>query len=50
MQVIWSSGGSEEWSEEGRRVAGVLPRTTFVAHSGGRWPQVRPASSYAFAY
>ncbi|KAL8115663.1 hypothetical protein AgCh_022238 [Apium graveolens] len=43
MQVIWSSIWSEEWTEEGRRVAKALPQATFVTHSGGRWPQVRPA-------
>lgn len=45
MQVIWSSIWSEEWSEEGRHVAKALPQAAFVTHSGGRWPQVRPAGS-----
>lgn len=40
MQVVWSSGWSKEWSEEGRRVASALPQASFVTHSGGRWPQV----------
>jgi len=39
MQVVWSSGWSKEWSEEGHRVASVLPQASFVTHSGGRWPQ-----------
>lgn len=39
MQVVWSSGWSKEWSEEGRRVASALPQASFVTHSGGRWPQ-----------
>ncbi|CAA7027558.1 unnamed protein product [Microthlaspi erraticum] len=39
MQVIWSRGGSQEWDEEGRRVAEALPKAKFVTHSGSRWPQ-----------
>lgn len=39
MQVVWSQGWSEEWSREGDRVAGALPRASFVTHSGGRWAQ-----------
>ncbi|KAL5060989.1 hypothetical protein RYX36_032593 [Vicia faba] len=39
MQLIWASGWSEEWSREGKRVAGALPRAKFVTHSGGRWAQ-----------
>ncbi|CAN8244721.1 unnamed protein product [Cochlearia groenlandica] len=39
MQVIWSSEGSKEWSEEGHRVANALPKAKFVTHSGSRWPQ-----------
>ena len=41
MQVVWSSGWSNEWSEEGRVVANSLPQASFITHSGGRWPQVR---------
>lgn len=41
MQVLWSSGWSKLWSEEGSRVADALPQAKFVKHSGGRWPQVR---------
>ncbi|KAL4293757.1 hypothetical protein AHAS_Ahas18G0160000 [Arachis hypogaea] len=40
MQVLWSSGWSKEWSDEGNRVARALPWANFVTHSGGRWPQV----------
>ncbi|XP_027158855.1 protein AUXIN RESPONSE 4 [Coffea eugenioides] len=39
MRVIWSSGSSKEWSEEGSRVADALSQATFVSHSGGAWPQ-----------
>ncbi|MED6218653.1 hypothetical protein PIB30_028493 [Stylosanthes scabra] len=39
MQVLWSSGWSKEWSDEGNRVARALPQAKFVTHSGGRWPQ-----------
>ncbi|XP_057722777.1 protein AUXIN RESPONSE 4 [Arachis stenosperma] len=39
MQVLWSSGWSKEWSDEGNRVARALPQANFVTHSGGRWPQ-----------
>lgn len=39
VQVIWSSGWSDEWSGIGRRVAEALPEAKFVWHSGGRWPQ-----------
>ncbi|XP_031260682.1 protein AUXIN RESPONSE 4 [Pistacia vera] len=39
MQVLWSSGWSKLWSEEGSRVADALPQAKFVKHSGGRWPQ-----------
>jgi pimeloyl-ACP methyl ester carboxylesterase len=42
LQVIWSGGSSDEWSEEGRRVANALPQATFITHSGGQWPQVCP--------
>ena len=41
MQVVWCSGWSKEWSEEGRKVADALPQAKFVTHTGGRWPQVR---------
>ncbi len=41
MQVIWSSGLSNEWIEKGRQLAEVLPHAAFVTHSGGCWPQVR---------
>lgn len=40
IQVIWSNNWSNEWSVEGHRVADVLPRASFVKHSGGRWAQV----------
>ncbi|KAL5980952.1 hypothetical protein ACLOJK_028872 [Asimina triloba] len=39
VQVLWSSSWSEEWIEEGRRVADKVPQAKFVTHSGGRWPQ-----------
>ncbi|KAL6558061.1 hypothetical protein OROMI_018411 [Orobanche minor] len=35
IRVIWS----DEWSDEGRRIADALPQATFVTHSGGRWIQ-----------
>ncbi|GAB2228950.1 hypothetical protein Droror1_Dr00023084 [Drosera rotundifolia] len=38
IQVVWSSGVSEEWSEEGKQVAQVIPGAKLVTHSGGRWP------------
>lgn len=41
VKVLWSSGWSKEWSEEGGRVADALPHAIFATHSGGRWPQVR---------
>lgn len=41
MQVIWSSGLSEEWIKKGQQVADALPQAAFVTHSGGCWPQVR---------
>ncbi|PSS10136.1 Protein AUXIN RESPONSE like [Actinidia chinensis var. chinensis] len=47
MQVVWSSGWSKEWSEEGRRVANALPQASFVTHSGGRWPQDDSADEIA---
>lgn len=40
MQVIWSDGWSQEWTEEGNRIAQALPSSSFVTHSGGRWAQV----------
>ncbi|KAL3538106.1 hypothetical protein ACH5RR_001472 [Cinchona calisaya] len=39
MRVIWSSGSSKEWGEEGSQVADALPQATFVTRSGGPWPQ-----------
>ncbi|KAK6915575.1 Alpha/beta hydrolase fold-1 [Dillenia turbinata] len=39
IQVLWSSGWSKEWTEEGHRVAKAIPRAKFVGHAGGRWPQ-----------
>ncbi|GLT94931.1 hypothetical protein SLE2022_126420 [Rubroshorea leprosula] len=39
MQLLWSSHWSNEWTEEGRRVAEALPQAKFIAHSSGRWPQ-----------
>ncbi|GFZ02960.1 alpha/beta-Hydrolases superfamily protein [Actinidia rufa] len=47
MQVVWSSGWSKEWSEEGRRVTNALPQASFVTHSGGRWPQDDSADEIA---
>lgn len=47
MQVIWSSGSSEEWIKQGRQVADVFPKATFVSHSGGRWPQEDTADDLA---
>nr|GMD43733.1 protein AUXIN RESPONSE 4 [Ipomoea batatas] len=47
MQVIWSTGLSKEWSENGQRVAASLPRAKFVTHSGGRWPQEHSADEIA---
>ncbi|KAL3843958.1 hypothetical protein ACJIZ3_001361 [Penstemon smallii] len=39
IRLIWSSGWSEEWFAEGRRVSEALPQAMFVTHSGGRWTQ-----------
>ena len=50
MQVVWSSGWSKEWSEEGRRVADALPQAAFVTHSGGRWSQVKIWYLLQFCY
>ncbi|MFS7986638.1 putative alpha/beta hydrolase-1 [Helianthus anomalus] len=47
MQVIWSSGLSNEWIEKGRQLAEVLPHATFVTHSGGCWPQDDTADELA---
>lgn len=47
IQVIWSGNCSEEWSEEGRRVANLLPQATFELHSGCRWPQEDVAEELA---
>ncbi|KAK3436472.1 hypothetical protein EUGRSUZ_C01256 [Eucalyptus grandis] len=47
MQVLWSSGWSTEWREEGHRIAKALPRAKFVEHSGGRWPQEDAAEELA---
>ncbi|KAI3676061.1 hypothetical protein L1987_85658 [Smallanthus sonchifolius] len=47
MQVVWSSGSSEEWIKKGRQVADVLPQATFVTHSGGSWPQDDTAEEVA---
>ncbi|XP_030529975.1 protein AUXIN RESPONSE 4 [Rhodamnia argentea] len=47
MQVLWSSGWSKEWREEGHRIAKALPRAKFVEHSGGRWPQEDAAEELA---
>lgn len=46
LQVIWSKSWSKEWSDEGERVAEALAQASFVAHSGGRWPQVRVQYHY----
>ncbi|KAK6233122.1 hypothetical protein SCA6_003195 [Theobroma cacao] len=47
MQVLWSSGWSDEWRKEGRWIAEALPEAKFVAHSGGRWPQGDAAGELA---
>ncbi|KAI7747314.1 hypothetical protein M8C21_021115 [Ambrosia artemisiifolia] len=47
MQVIWSSGSSDEWVEKGRKLAEVLPQAAFVTHSGGCWPQDDTADELA---
>ncbi|XP_076930460.1 protein AUXIN RESPONSE 4-like [Bidens hawaiensis] len=47
MQVIWSSGSSDEWTRKGRQVAEVLPQAKFVTHSGGCWPQDATADELA---
>ncbi|KAF8034353.1 hypothetical protein BT93_C0603 [Corymbia citriodora subsp. variegata] len=47
MQVLWSSGWSKEWSEEGHRIVKALPQAKFVEHSGGRWPQEDAAEELA---
>lgn len=47
LQVIWSKSWSKEWSEEGERVAEALAQASFVAHSGGRWPQEDSADQVA---
>uniref|UniRef100_A0A803KP64 AB hydrolase-1 domain-containing protein n=1 Tax=Chenopodium quinoa TaxID=63459 RepID=A0A803KP64_CHEQI len=39
MQVLWSGSWSEDWNEEGKRVAEVVSQAKFIKHSGGRWPQ-----------
>ncbi|OMO99189.1 protein AUXIN RESPONSE 4 [Corchorus olitorius] len=41
LQVLWSNAWSDEWNNEGQRIAKALPEAKFVTHSGGRWPQVR---------
>ncbi|KAL8205920.1 hypothetical protein R6Q57_009471 [Mikania cordata] len=47
MQVIWSSGSSEDWIKKGLQVADALPQATFVTHSGGCWPQDDTADELA---
>ncbi|KAI6681847.1 hypothetical protein NL676_035728 [Syzygium grande] len=47
MQVLWSSGWSKEWREEGHQIAKALPQAKFVEHSGGRWPQEDAAEELA---
>ncbi|KAK4273460.1 hypothetical protein QN277_021857 [Acacia crassicarpa] len=47
MQVLWSAGWSQEWTEEGNRIAQALPRASFVTHSGGRWAQEDVADELA---
>lgn len=47
MQVVWCSGWSKEWSEEGHKVADALPQAKFVTHTGGRWPQENAADELA---
>ncbi|KAK7258864.1 hypothetical protein RIF29_24452 [Crotalaria pallida] len=47
IQVLWSDGWSKEWSDEGNRVARVLPQASFVTHSGGRWAQEDAAAEIA---
>lgn len=39
VQVLWSNTLSDQWINEGRRVAASIPRARFTFHSGGRWPQ-----------
>ncbi|CAH9145143.1 unnamed protein product [Cuscuta epithymum] len=47
MHVIWSTGFSKEWSEQGNHVAASLHQAKFVTHSGGRWPQEQGADEVA---
>lgn len=39
VQILWSNSLSDQWIDEGRRVAAEIPRANFSFHSGGRWPQ-----------
>lgn len=41
VQILWSSGWSKEWSDNGQKVASAFPHASFITHSGSRWPQVR---------
>ncbi|GAA0170373.1 hydrolase [Lithospermum erythrorhizon] len=47
MQVIWSTGCSQEWSDQGRQIAKALPQAVFDTHTGGRWPQEHNAIEIA---
>ncbi|XP_021772936.1 protein AUXIN RESPONSE 4-like [Chenopodium quinoa] len=47
MQVLWSGSWSEDWNEEGKRVAEVVSQAKFIKHSGGRWPQDDTSSEVA---
>ncbi|XP_021852187.2 protein AUXIN RESPONSE 4 [Spinacia oleracea] len=47
MQVLWSGSWSQEWNEEGKRVAEVVSQAKFIKHSGGRWPQDDTSSELA---
>ncbi|XP_048497712.1 protein AUXIN RESPONSE 4 isoform X1 [Beta vulgaris subsp. vulgaris] len=47
MQVLWSGSWSQEWNEEGKRVADVVSQAKFINHAGGRWPQDDTSSEMA---
>lgn len=40
-RILWSRKWSEDWTKESRSVVAAFPHADFIAHSGGRWPQVR---------
>ncbi|KAK8933258.1 Protein AUXIN RESPONSE 4 [Platanthera zijinensis] len=50
VQILWSNSLSDQWIDEGRRVAAEIPRAKFSFHSGGRWPQVSYFDIYGSPY